>query len=237
MAPHAHDEPSLSIVVHGGFVERIGPGERAYARSHVAFVPAGMIHTQSFGAEGARQVTFRPQNDWIDYLADCRIAVNDAPHVRATVFGALGDRLLRESRNADAFSALACEGAMLEVVAAFGRQCTATAPRPARPPAWLNAARDFIHANALEPLDTAAIARAAGRHEIHLAREFRRCFGAPIGAYVRRLRIEHAARLLRQGGQSVSEIAHACGFSSHAHLCREFKAQYGVTPSGWREDA
>jgi AraC family transcriptional regulator len=236
MAAHAHDEPSMSIVVHGDFVERIGRGERAYARSYVAFVPAGVTHAQTFGAQGARQITFRPQSEWIDYLADCGLAVNDAPHARAAVFSALGDQLLRESRTKDPFSALASEGAILEVVAAFGRACVAPPPTPGRPPAWLCAARDFIHANALMPLDTAQIARAAGRHEIHLAREFRRHFGAPIGAYVRRLKTEHAARLLRDGRGSVSEIALDCGFSSHAHLCREFKAHFGVTPSGWRAE-
>jgi AraC-like DNA-binding protein len=33
---------------------------------------------------------------------------------------------------------------------------------------------------------------------------------------------------------SISEIAHSCGFASHSHLCREFKAHFGVTPSQFR---
>lgn len=233
MARHAHAAATLSIVVNGGFVERLGRAERDYGRGHIAFLPAGREHAQAFGPRGARQITFEPPSEWIEYLADARVALSDAPHTNAPVYRRLGDRLSRELCAADALSALACEGLMLEVVVAFGRRGQ-TARAAATPPAWLRAARDFVHENALEPLSLSTIAEAVGRHEIHLAREFRRHFGAPVGAYQRRLRIEHAAILLCDPRRSLSEIALDCGFSSHSHLCREFKAQMGLTPSGYR---
>jgi AraC family transcriptional regulator len=80
----------------------------------------------------------------------------------------------------------------------------------------------------------AQIARAAGRHEIHVAREFRRFFGCSAGTYMRRLRTEEAERMLLKRSVSISEIALTCGFASHSHLCREFKAHFGVTPSEYR---
>jgi AraC family transcriptional regulator len=79
-----------------------------------------------------------------------------------------------------------------------------------------------------------AIARIAGRHEIHVAREFRRFFGASLGSYMRRLRVEHAMRLLRTSDSSLIDIALECGFSSHPHLCRAFKTIVGVTPANYR---
>jgi AraC family transcriptional regulator len=81
------------------------------------------------------------------------------------------------------------------------------------------------------------IARVAGRHEVHVAREFRRFFGVSVGTYLRRLRTERVARLLLGPHLSISEIALECGFSSHSHLCREFKAHYGVTPSRYRRQS
>jgi AraC family transcriptional regulator len=233
MAAHHHDEASLSIVVRGGFLERIKRGDRDYARGHAAFLQAGETHAQAFGAHGARQINIRPAADWIDYLADCKVALEEAPHVRSATFAHLGDRLLQEVRNDDLFSGVACEGMMLEFVAAFGRDCQADRVF-ARPPAWLCAARDFIHENALEPVSLADVARAAGRHEIHLAREFRRHFALSVGGYLRRLRTERAAERLLDSRLGVGEIALECGFSSHAHLCREFKARLGVTPSQYR---
>jgi AraC family transcriptional regulator len=233
MAPHRHDEPSMNIVVNGDFLERIGRGERDYARGHAAFCPAGTTHSQTFGKAGAMQIIFRPQDSWLDYLADCKTRLDEAPYASSNSLRTLGDRLVEEMRNDDGFSTIACEGLLLEIVAAFGRT---GAPKTAgvKPPVWLCTARDFIHENAFMPLSMAKIARQAGRHEIHLAREFRRFFGVSVGTYLRRLRTEHAATLLLRPWINISEVAQDSGFASHSHLCREFKAYFGVTPSQFR---
>lgn len=233
MDRHEHDEPSLSLVVHGGFLEHIGRRTRDYARGHVAFFPAGMPHAQTFGPLGARQISIAPEAAWIDYLADCKAPLNEAPHANGAVFRRLGDRLLQELAYEDDFTGVACHGLMLEVVAALGR-ANRPAVAPGRPPAWLRAAWEHISENALRPLTLKEIAQAAGRHEIHLAREFGRHYGMTVGARLRRLRTEHAARLLESSGATLTDIALESGFSSHAHLCREFKAQLGVTPSQYR---
>jgi AraC family transcriptional regulator len=233
MAPHQHDEDLMGIVVDGDFCEWIGQRERVYARGHASFFPAGLTHSQRFGSTGARQIIFRPRESWLDYLADNKARLADAPHAASKIFHYLGDRLVEEMRQRDALSAIACEGLLLEFVAAFGRHWSAISTG-ARAPAWLRAARDFIHENAFNGPSMAQIARAADRHEIHLAREFRRFYGVSIGTYMRRLRAERAARLLRNGQLSISEIAQNCGYASHSHLCREFKTQLGATPSEYR---
>ena len=223
----------MNIVVAGDFLERIGGQERDYARGQIAFLPAGVMHSQSFGAAGARQIIIRPQDCWLDYLADCKTRLQEAPCSNSATFRRLGDRLLEEIHNEDGFSALAREGILLEIVTAFARN--RTAPRAgARPPAWLCVARDFMHENALAALSMVQIARVAGRHGVHLAREFRRFFGTSVGTYMRRLRTEHVARLLQRRHTRISDIALDCGFASHAHLCREFRAHFGVTPSQYR---
>jgi AraC family transcriptional regulator len=133
--------------------------------------------------------------------------------------------------NDDDFSGVASEGIVLEMIAAFGRNGI---ERAAKPPAWLSKAHDFVRENAHAPLSMKQIARAAGRHEIHLAREFRRHFGVSIGAYLRQLKTGRAADLLLHTKADITEIALRCGFASHSHLCRVFKAHFGVTPSQYR---
>src|SRR5271163_2742217 len=127
MPPHDHEYASLNIVVSGGITEKIGRGERRYARGHASFCPVGITHSQDFGHEGARQIIFRPQDSWLDYLRDCKLDLSDSPFVGSIVFQHLGDRLRDELKSGDAFSAMACEGLMLETVAAFGRRGAATA--------------------------------------------------------------------------------------------------------------
>jgi len=238
MAPHEHDHISLNIVVAGGFQERIGKDERNYARGQIALCPAGVTHSQTFGAAGARQIIFRPQESWLAYLEDCNINLDDAPYTGAPSFHHLGNRLLNEIAHRDDFSALACEGILLEIIAALGRNGAPSVPRQdgtqANPPAWLRAARDCLHENLAAPLSMVRIAQAAGRHEIHVAREFRRFYGTSIGAYLRQLRTEKAAQMLAATADPITDIALDCGFASHSHLCREFKAHFGVTPSRYR---
>lgn len=181
MAPHAHEAPVLRIVVDGAFTERIGRCERHYAGGTATLSPAGVLHAQTFGSEGARAVIAVPQSAWLEYLADVRIDLAALPYASSPDLRILGQRLCAEAVHGDALSGLACEGLLLEAIVALARR-NAAAPRAARaaPPAWLRRAQDFMHQHAHEPLTLARIAQAAGRHEIHLAREFRRHFGRTV---------------------------------------------------------
>jgi len=233
MPPHMHDAPSMNIVIGGGFLERIGKVERRYSRGHIAFLPAGMEHSQRFGDTATRQIVFRPKGGWLDFLDDNRARLADAPHFSGLWFCQLGNRLFQEIRAPDGFSDIACEGILLEIVAQFGRR-QAAAGRGSSPPSWLLRVRDYLHARPAAALRMAEVARVAGRHEVHVAREFRRFYGLSVGSYLRNLRVESAALSLADPGAGVCEIAHECGFSSHSHLCREFKRRFGVTPMQYR---
>jgi AraC family transcriptional regulator len=234
MAAHAHPEPGISIVLRGGFAEHIGRRVHTYSRGEISYLPAGMVHAQSFGPAGARQIIFRPQTIWIEYLADCRTPTRESLHANGPAFGHLGDRLQDELVRDDDVSLLACEGLMLESVAAFARQHANNRVPRAIPP-WLWRAREYVHEHSSGAFTLRDIARAAGRHEVHLAREFRRYFHESVGSCVRRLRVEKAAQLLAaNAAASITEIALVCGLSSHSHLCREFRRHFGVSPSQYR---
>lgn len=48
-------------------------------------------------------------------------------------------------------------------------------------------------------------------------------------------KVEYVKELLAYGEMTVSEIAHAAGYSSVAHLSRQFRAETGMTPTEYRE--
>ncbi|HTT81840.1 MAG TPA: AraC family transcriptional regulator, partial [Rhizomicrobium sp.] len=206
MAPHMHDAPSMNIVLGGGFIERIGMAERHYGRGHIAIFPAGMVHSQRFGAAMTRQIIFRPDENWLNYLGDRGTKLADAPHLADIAFCHLGERLLQEICEPDDFSAIASEGILMQILAAFARG-NEGARRPRCPPAWLRRVRDLLHAQSCAPLRIAELARAAGRHEVHVAREFRRFYGASIGDYARKLRLESAALRLADPRADLSAVA------------------------------
>lgn len=59
-------------------------------------------------------------------------------------------------------------------------------------------------------------------------------FGGPA-AMVRRMRIEHARKLLRQQhGRSVAAIAAACGFTTERNFYRVFREETGLAPDEFR---
>lgn len=59
--------------------------------------------------------------------------------------------------------------------------------------------------------------------------------GDTVGAYIRKIRLEQAMRMLTDpldGPRSLHDIAAHCGYSSYSHFSRSFKQMYGSSPSG-----
>lgn len=76
-----------------------------------------------------------------------------------------------------------------------------------------------------------ALAAAAGLSYHQLYRNLRDVLDTTPSGYIRRVRAECAAALLREGAGSVSEIAYAVGFESLSYFRRAFKERYGCAPS------
>ena len=53
-------------------------------------------------------------------------------------------------------------------------------------------------------------------------------------AYLNRLRLEHAAELLRTTGWPVSEIAARCGFPDSNYFTRVFRLSFAQSPRTYR---
>jgi AraC-like DNA-binding protein len=55
--------------------------------------------------------------------------------------------------------------------------------------------------------------------------------------YIRIVRLEKAARLLRKTNKTVAEVAYETGFNNPKYFSRYFKAQFGVLPSAYHHTA
>jgi AraC family transcriptional regulator len=91
--------------------------------------------------------------------------------------------------------------------------------------------REHIH----EPLDRETLAAVAGFSIPHFHRVFTAHVGESAASYVRRLRMERAARKLRMGAVDITEVALAAGYDSHAAFSKAFKQQFGLRPSEFRQ--
>jgi AraC-like DNA-binding protein len=145
----------------------------------------------------------------------------------------LARRVARELQAPDAAAPLAVEALVLDMLASAAR----ADPGPndtTDPPAWLERAREFVHARFLDAPRIADIAAAVDIHPAHLAAVFRRHYRIPLGTYVRRLRLEWSARCLLEDERSLSSIAFEAGFSDQSHFTRAFKSYSGQTPGEYR---
>ena len=68
----------------------------------------------------------------------------------------------------------------------------------------------------------------------HFCRAFKRSFGDTPHAYVIRLRLELARKLMLATDDPLSQIALSCGLADQAHLSKLFRRVFHDTPNAWR---
>jgi AraC family transcriptional regulator len=93
----------------------------------------------------------------------------------------------------------------------------------------------YIREHISEPLDRGTLAAVAGFSVPHFHRVFTAHVGESAISYVRRLRLERAARKLRMGAVDITEVALAAGYDTHAAFSKAFKQQFGLSPSEFRQ--
>lgn len=99
----------------------------------------------------------------------------------------------------------------------------------------LRRARDQVDRHYAEPLDLAALARAAGISKYHFHRLFRATYGITPAAYLTERRVERAQDLLRATNLTVTEACHEVGFSSLGSFSSRFKEIVGASPSAFQQ--
>jgi len=226
---HAHDRPTLAVVMNGSFETRLAREVLVCGQSSLRIEPAGSPHTNRFGPQGAFIVVVQP-DPLSSMLGPAADALARADHRRDPRAGLIGRAIASELRHRDAVSPLALQGLGLELVAGLAR--SAQLPRSA-PPHVLRAT-ELIHDRFLEPLRIETIADAVGVRPSDLVRAFRTFHGIPIGSYARRLRLEWVARQLADSDEPIAALAHDAGFADQPHLTRSFHAFTGLTPDRYR---
>lgn len=89
---------------------------------------------------------------------------------------------------------------------------------------------EYVQAHAAEPISVADTAAYFGYSAGRFSHIFNQQVGCSFTTYVNGIRCMSAHRLLAEGGQSLMEVASACGFSSLRTFHRVYKAFAGETP-------
>lgn len=114
------------------------------------------------------------------------------------------------------------------------------APRREAVPDSANAARidkvlRWVGAHLSEQITVEAMAEVSGLSAASFFSEFKRRTGTSPKDFLLRLRIERAARCLREDpGLTVTQVAHDLGFSSSQYFSTVFRRYLGTSPRDWR---
>jgi len=88
----------------------------------------------------------------------------------------------------------------------------------------------ILRENLAEPPTLDEIGRRVGCSHFHLSRIFSQEMGRGIFQYLRALRLERAAELLREGEMNVTQAALEVGYSSLSHFSTAFHDAFGCCP-------
>lgn len=94
--------------------------------------------------------------------------------------------------------------------------------------------RELIQSRLHEPIPLATMAAVVGLSVSRFSRQFKARAGVAPHQYLLQLRVDTAARMLRDTDLSIAQVATQCGFSHQEHMTRVLKAQLGVTPAALR---
>lgn len=100
----------------------------------------------------------------------------------------------------------------------------------------INTVIEYIANNLDKEMELSVLSEISNFSPYHFHRIFRAIVGEPIGAFIVRLRVETAARLLRYSSMPVQDIAYSVGYSVPSSLTKVFRQFYDISPTDYRNN-
>ncbi|MCX7277186.1 MAG: helix-turn-helix transcriptional regulator [Burkholderiales bacterium] len=109
-------------------------------------------------------------------------------------------------------------------------------PQAAPESTWITRVRVLVQ-NQLgdQDLSVRGLAQQCGCTADYLSHLFRQQTQEALVAYINRMRMARAARLLTESALAIKEVAWACGFANPSYFIHTFRAQHGQTPKAYRQ--
>ncbi|HSB12054.1 MAG TPA: AraC family transcriptional regulator [Blastocatellia bacterium] len=232
MPVHRHEPAYFGIVLKGSYTETVASRTRDCKHLTTVFHPPGETHSVVFHNSDVRVFRIELGESSRKRIQEHARVPDEPIEFRGGLLASLALRLYGEYRNRDAWSPLASEGLLLEIMAELSRHRERDSDRSV--PRWLADVRDAVTSRLTHTPSLSELAEAVGVHRVHLAREFRKSFHCTIGEFVRRLRIETACEEIARSDQPIADIALELGFCDQSHFSNTFKRFTGMTPAAYR---
>lgn len=233
ISAHTHDRPVFAMGLHGFIDSQMARRTLECGEGWTWTEPAGEVHANGIGPEGARVLVILPDPAEERRLEGLAPLMDEVHQIRHGGLTGLARRMASELDPDDDAARLSLQGLALETLGLGLRGLREPGGRESLP-AWLREARDLVHDRFREGLDIAEVAEAVGVDGPTLARAFRKQFRIPLGTYQRRLRLDWAADKLVTSEVSLAALAVRAGFYDQSHFTRHFRRHTGQPPGEYR---
>lgn len=221
---HRHSLAWFTFLFAGSYIERSTASERHRSAGTVVWHPPGLFHENNFVSDGHNlNLVLAPE--WLKTLpTDLTL-----PDKSRTWQGGLPYRFgLELYRGLNRGAQISYES-VINLIA-----LSAPSSHADRYCRWMTQVLDWMNDEYPCALTLTQASERAGVHPVHISRSFRRTLGCTFREYLTLIRLNRATDLLKRSLNDITEIAHACGFSDHAHFTRTFKRATGLTPTAYR---
>lgn len=100
----------------------------------------------------------------------------------------------------------------------------------------INIVVEYINNHLDREISLDALAALSNFSPYHFHRITHAVLGEPIGAFITRMRVETAARLLRYCDMPIREVAYKVGYDVPSSLSKAFKSFYNISPNDYRNN-
>ena len=225
---HAHAETQVTLILAGVVEEWVGNCRRTIEPLDIVVKPAGLVHANRFGTNGAKTIQ-------ISFLDDNLGAVTpqSSPLNYVTTFNpALTQRMLELM----AYGNNRIDGK--QDILRNGLSADFENPPGLRPkrrrPDWLDRMCESLDQSYSQSLTVRDLAHRFQKHPVYVARCFRAHFGMSVKQRIHELRVKRAAKLLAESKLTATRVSSECGFADQSHLNRVFKTHTGLSPVQFR---
>lgn len=220
---HAHDWPMLSLFVIGAYSNRTEIGDESFAGPSAVLYRARAAHSNVIAAHGFEQIEIEFDPDWLG-----RSLLPSQP-----VLHLIGGWAGAESRRLASICSREVDEELLRAAVRRFVQQTAR-QREHRPPEWVRRTAQRLSADPIPRMTD--LARDVGKHPSWLGTAYRHAYGERLGETVARIRVEHAAQLLRETNVPLASVALEAGFCDQSHMNRVIRRILNRSPSAVREE-
>ncbi len=218
---HRHGGSEMVLALRGTLTVTGTRGELQLTPGQIAVIPPGLPHSQRDSADAANlYCVFQVEPELFD-TSWRRIDVRRETWCRKLLHALL--------RMTDGNDDAGCDGILYTLLVRLQQlERNRHLNRHCAPP--LQTALEYLEHHYREPVSMTEVVARSGVCPSRLRELFREYCGASPVAYLQKLRLAHAKKLLRNSSLSVKEVADRCGFERSNYFIRLYRRFYGTPP-------